>query len=79
MRVHITLHPKLVREIDRHVGKRKRSAFIAETLRRTLDDERRRRALLDGIGSIPDYGAGWGMSAAEWVRAQRRTDPRRSG
>jgi Arc/MetJ-type ribon-helix-helix transcriptional regulator len=74
MRVEINLDPKLVREIDRLVGKRKRSAFIVETLRRTLDDERRRKALLDAIGSAPEYGADWGMSAAKWVRAQRRAE-----
>lgn len=79
MRVHISLDPKLVRALDKRVGKRKRSAFIADTLRRTLDDARRRDAILSAIGSAPDFGSDWGMEPAEWVRTQRRSDPRRVG
>ncbi len=79
VRLHISLDPKLVKAVDRRVGKRKRSAFIADTVRRALEDERRWDDILASIGSIPDYGSDWGMTPAEWVRAQRRLDPRRVG
>ena len=79
MRVHINLDPKLVRALDKRLGRRKRSAFIAEVVRSALDDARRRDALLSAIGSSPDFGSDWGMDSAEWVRVQRRLDPRRVG
>ncbi len=79
VRVHISLDPKLVKAVDRRVGKRKRSAWIAERVRRALEDDQRWDDIEAAIGSAPDFGSDWGMSAAEWVRAQRRTDPRRSG
>jgi len=67
-----------VKAVDKRVGKRKRSAFIADTVRRALEDARRRDDLLRAIGSVPDFGSDWGMEPAEWVRAQR-SDPRRVG
>lgn len=79
VRVHISLDPKLVKAVDRRVGKRKRSAFIADTVRRALEDEQRRADIEAAIGSAPDFGNDWGMSPAEWVHAQRRSDPRRVG
>jgi hypothetical protein len=79
MRVHISLEDKLVRELDRRVGKRRRSAFIAATVRQALADKHRSEHLLRALGSAPDFGADWGMSADEWVRTQRRSDPRRVG
>ena len=57
MRLHIALDDALVHEIDRRAGPRRRSAFIAELIRRGLDNERRR----DGIerdGSQARDGAG---------------------
>ncbi|WP_343603122.1 hypothetical protein [Mycobacterium sp.] len=41
MRVHITVDNELVAELDRRPGSRRRSAFIAELIRRGLDDEHR--------------------------------------
>ena len=79
VRVHINLDPRLVKAVDKRVGKRKRSAFIAETVRRAVEDEQRREDIEAAVGSVPDFGSDWGMSAAEWVRAQRRSDPRRMG
>jgi len=41
MRVHITLEDELVAELDRRVGHRARSRFIATAVRRVLTDEQR--------------------------------------
>ena len=66
-------------ELDRRVGKRRRSAFIARVLRRTLDDERRWDEILDSIGAIEDTGHDWDRDPGAWVRDQRRGDRRRVG
>ena len=79
MRLHISLEDELVAELDRRVGKRRRSAFIARVLRRTLDDERRWDEILSSIGSIDDEGHDWDQDPGAWVRAQRRGDQRRVG
>ena len=79
MRLHISLEDDLVAELDRRVGKRRRSAFIARVLRRTLDDESRWDDILSSIGAIEDEGHDWDRDPAAWVRAQRRGDPRRVG
>jgi len=41
MRIHIALDDDLVEELDQRAGKRRRSAFVAELIRRGLEDERR--------------------------------------
>jgi Arc/MetJ family transcription regulator len=79
MRLHISLDDELVAELDKRVGKRRRSAFIARVLRRTLDDERRWDDILASIGTIDDEGHDWDRDPAAWVREQRRGDPRRVG
>jgi Arc/MetJ family transcription regulator len=79
MRLHISLEDDLVAELDRRVGKRKRSAFIARVLRRTLEDGSRWDELIASIGTIPDQGHDWDEDPAAWVRAQRRADPKRVG
>ncbi len=79
MRLHISLEDELVAELDRRVGKHRRSAFIARVLRRTLDDERRWDEILASIGTIPDHGHDWDEDPAAWVRAQRQGDPHRVG
>jgi Arc/MetJ family transcription regulator len=79
MRLHISLDDELVQELDRRVGRRQRSAFISSALRRALDDERRRESLEAAFGSIADTGHEWDDNPAEWVRNQRRLDPRRIG
>ncbi len=78
MRLHITLTDDLVGELDRRLGARERSAFIAAALRRALDDERRWDDIAAAIGAIED-GHEWDADPAEWVRAQRRGDQRRVG
>jgi len=68
-----------VRTLDKRIGKRKRSAFIADTVRRALDDEQRWDDIEAAIGSIPDSGHEWDADPAAWVHAERRRDPRRVG
>jgi hypothetical protein len=79
MRVHISLDEALVSELDRRVGQRRRSAFIAETVRRALDDERRWDDIEGALGTVPDAGHEWDDDPAAWVRGQRRNDGRRLG
>jgi Arc/MetJ-type ribon-helix-helix transcriptional regulator len=79
MRVHINLDDRLVTEIDRRVGRRKRSGFIAATVRRALEDERRWDDILAALGKLADGGHDWDEDPAGWVRAQRRGDRRRVG
>jgi hypothetical protein len=45
---------ELVRELDRCVGPRRRSAFIAEAVRHALDNERRWELPESTLGSIAD-------------------------
>ena len=79
MRVHIALDDELVAELDRRVGPRQRSAFIAALIRRGLDDERRWDDIEAALGSLPDSGHEWDDDPAAWVRRQRHTDGRRTG
>lgn len=79
MRLHINLEKRLVAQLDRHVGRRKRSAFIAETVRHALEDERRWDDILASLGKISESGHDWDKDPAAWVRTQRRGDPRRVG
>ncbi len=79
MRLHISLGDDLVAELDCKVGKRRRSAFIAETLRRALEDERRWRDIEAAMGAIADGSHDWDDDPEAWVRAQRQADPDRVG
>lgn len=79
MRVHITLAEELVRELDRRVGARRRSSFIANAVRHALDDEHRWELIEESLDSIADGGHDWDDDPAGWVRAQRRADDRRVG
>ncbi|HKF77227.1 MAG TPA: hypothetical protein VKF59_13880 [Candidatus Dormibacteraeota bacterium] len=79
MRLHISLDAELVKELDARVGRRERSAFIAGTIRRALDDERRWDEIESAIGGIKSSGHEWDADPAAWVRAQRRADLRRTG
>jgi Arc/MetJ family transcription regulator len=79
MRLHITLADEVVAELDRRVGPRRRSAFVAAAVRRALDDEQRWDLIEAALGSIADEGHDWDEDPAEWVRAQRRADPRHVG
>lgn len=79
MRVHITLDEADVRRLDARVGARRRSSYIAEAVRRALDDERRWELIESAIGSVDGTGHDWDADAAGWVRSQRHADARRIG
>ena len=79
MRVHISLDDALVAEVDRRVGTRRRSAFIAEALRRALEDEQRWELIESAIGTVASSGHDWDDDPGAWVRAQRRADAARVG
>jgi Arc/MetJ family transcription regulator len=79
MRVHITLDDDLVAELDRRVGARQRSGYIAAALRRALSDAHRWELVESAIGAISDRGHAWDRNPGDWVRAQRRVSPRRVG
>jgi Arc/MetJ family transcription regulator len=71
MRLHITLDDALLGDLDRVVGARERSSFIAKAVRRALDELERCEALDAALGSIADSGHDWDPDPAAWVRAQR--------
>ena len=73
------LEDDLVAELDRRAGSRQRSAFIAELIRRALEDERRWDEIEASLGQIADTGHAWDDDAATWVRRQRTADSRRVG
>jgi metal-responsive CopG/Arc/MetJ family transcriptional regulator len=79
MRLHISLEDDLVEELDHRVGRRRRSTFIAETLRRALDDERRWEDIEAGLGALAEREHEWDADPAGWVEAQRHGDPARVG
>jgi len=70
---------ELVAELDRRVGTRRRSAFIAGLIRRALEDERRWDDIEASLGALSGEGHEWDDDVAEWVRRQRRSDDRRAG
>ena len=77
--LHITLRDEVVRELDRRVGPRRRSAFVSRAVEQALDDERRWGLIESALGTISDEGHLWDDDAAAWVREQRRGDERRVG
>jgi metal-responsive CopG/Arc/MetJ family transcriptional regulator len=79
MRLHITLADELVRELDRRVGPRRRSAFIAGAVAHALDDERRWELIESTLGALEDSEHDWDADPARWVREQRRADRARVG
>ncbi len=79
MRLHIQLEDELVAELDRRVGKGRRSAFLAALLRRALADERRWDDIEAAVGSLSASGHSWDADPAAWVRQQRQADERRAG
>ncbi|MCP9491137.1 MAG: hypothetical protein MSC31_14870 [Solirubrobacteraceae bacterium MAG38_C4-C5] len=79
MRLHISLEDDLVRELDQRVGRRRRSAFIAGTVRRALEDGRRWDDIETALGAVSDEDHDWDDDPASWVRSVRRGDDRRLG
>jgi hypothetical protein len=79
MRVHITLREELVKDLDRRVGARRRSSFVAQAVERALEDEHRWELIESSLGTIKDRGHEWDAGAARWVRGRRRADAKRVG
>lgn len=79
MRLHIALNEELVAELDRRVGPRRRSAYIAELVRRGLEDEERWDDIEASLGALANSTHDWDADPAAWVRTQRRGDARRAG
>ena len=79
MRVHITLPHELVTDLDRRVGARRRSAFVARAVERALEDEHRWELIESSLGTIKDRGHDWDADTARWVRGGRRADAKRIG
>lgn len=79
MRLHISLDDDLVGDLDRRVGARRRSAFIAAAVRSALDDQRRWSDIESAIGRIADDEQAWDADPAGWVQAERLADTRRVG
>lgn len=79
MRLHISLENELVALVDERVGRRRRSAFISETLRQALEDDRRWKAIDAAVHTLRDVGHEWDADPSSWVRAQRRGDGARVG
>jgi hypothetical protein len=77
--VHINLDDELVRELDRRAGPRGRSAYVAMTIRRALEDERRWEEIAGAVGSLAAGVHEWDTDPAEWIHSGRRADSRRTG
>lgn len=74
MRVHIYLDEETLRMLDEEIGKRERSAFIQDAVKKELDQRRRWRLIWSAVGSISDTGHVWDPDPAAWVRETRRAD-----
>jgi metal-responsive CopG/Arc/MetJ family transcriptional regulator len=75
VRTHVLLPKDVVEEIDRSVGERRRSGFLAEAAREKLERQRRVQTLERFAGWLKDVDIpGWETpeAAAEWVHRQRR-------
>lgn len=79
-RTHVLLPRELVEAIDRLVGPRHRSEFLAEAAAKELRHRKLMQAAEAAAGSLEHADIpGWETSeaAAEWVRASRRADEER--
>lgn len=81
MRTHVVLPDELVQDVDRLVGKRKRSHFMKEAIKEKLKRDRLLSALEEtaGIISRDDY-PDWSSTekVAAWVRRCRQEDAGRT-
>lgn len=77
MRTHVVLPDKLVQDVDKLVGKRRRSHFMEEAIREKLKRDKLLSALQQtaGIISADDY-PDWSTTekVAAWVRQCRQED-----
>jgi len=74
MRVHVYLDEETLRMLDEEVGKRERSAFIEEAVKKELDQRRRWRLIWSAIESSPmtDEGHPWDPDPATYFHEERR-------
>ena len=80
LRTHVVIPKEIVESIDRTVGRRARSRFLAEAAQEKLAKLRRERAFERVAGSLRNVAIpGWetSESAAEWVSASRQADDER--
>lgn len=80
-RTHVIMPDELIEEVDRLVGRRRRSQFVTEAVRAKVERERLLVAFEAAAGSLADVPIpGWetSESAAEWVRSLRRASDRRN-
>jgi metal-responsive CopG/Arc/MetJ family transcriptional regulator len=79
-RAHVVMDKELLDEVDRLVGPRHRSEFIADAVAKKVAQERLRKAAHRAAGVLADVDIpGWETheSAVEWVRALRRENDER--
>lgn len=79
MRVHIEMETNLIRRIDELTGERGRSQFVRDAVLSALERHDRLTMIESAKGAISPTGHEWDPNPAAWVRAQRRTNPRRTG
>jgi metal-responsive CopG/Arc/MetJ family transcriptional regulator len=79
MRVHIEMDSELIERIDELTGERGRSQFVRDAVVSALERHDRIALIESARGAISPTGHEWDTNPAAWVRAQRRTDPRRTG
>jgi metal-responsive CopG/Arc/MetJ family transcriptional regulator len=75
VRTHVVISEGVISEIDRVVGKRRRSRFLEEAAKEKLERVKLEEALDGAFGSItPEDHPHWrnDEAAAEWVRKSRR-------
>lgn len=78
MRTHVILPQDLVSSIDKLVGSRNRSKFLAEAAKKELKRLKLIEAFHEVAGSLKDVNIpGWEtpQSAARWVHDIRRMNP----
>lgn len=80
VRTHVVIPKDVLDAVDRLVGQRKRSDFVAEALREKLARERQAEALhvSAGVLNLADYPQ-WATpeKVSAWVREQRVQDTKR--
>lgn len=74
--IRLTRDPDLVAQLDVLVGPPHRSRFIAEAVRRALDNDHRWELIESAIGAVPDGGHDWDDDPGAWVHQQRHGAPR---
>lgn len=75
-RTHVVMDDKVLEQIDEIAGRRGRSRFLEEAAKEKLARLRLLVTLRDTAGAIGSDHPHWRdpRSAAEWVRATRRTE-----